>query len=137
MSSARRAPARRRIASTLLAVAVLVGAGALAAYALGQSDLGPILGGRVPLVAYDAYRSASEAAPTITDSCEVDWAVVAGIAQVESRHGRIDTDHRLSADGDVEPAIRGRPLDGTRGTQTIADTDEGELDGDPTWDRAM
>ena len=46
-------------------------------------------------------------------------------------------EHRLAEDGDVEPDIRGRPLDGRRGTQTIADTDDGELDGDPTWDRAM
>ena len=137
MALARRASARRRIGSSLLAVALLVGVGALAAYALGQSDLGPFLGGRVPLVAYEAYRSASEAAPTISESCEVDWPVVAGIAQVESRHGRIDPDHRLSADGDVEPPIRGRPLDGSSGTQTIVDTDDGELDGDPTWDRAM
>ena len=132
-----RASARRRIGSSLLVVGLLVGAGALAAYALGQSDLGPLFGGRVPLVAYDAYRSASRAAPTITDSCEVDWAVVAGIAQVESRHGRIDSDHRLAPDGDVEPPIRGRPLDGTSGTQTIMDSDNGELDGDSTWDRAM
>ena len=137
MAPAPRASAGRRIGSSLLAVGLLVGAGALAAYALGQSDLGPLFGGRIPLVAYDAYRSASQAAPTITDSCEVDWPVVAGIAQVESRHGRIDPDHRLAADGDVEPPIRGRSLDGTSGTQTIADTDDGELDGDETWDRAM
>ena len=109
----------------------------MAAYALGQSDLGPVFGGRIPPVAYDAYRSASQAAPSITESCEVDWAVVAGIAQVESRHGRIDPDHHLADDGDVEPPIRGRALDGTSGTQTIADTDDGELDGDATWDRAM
>ena len=67
----------------------------------------------------------------------MDWPVVAGIAQVESRHGRIDADHDVAADGDVEPPIRGRALDGTRGTQTIADTDGGELDGDADWDRAM
>lgn len=137
MAPARRASARRRIGSTLLAAALLVGAGAIAAYALGRAELAPLFGGRIPLVAYDAYRSASQAAPTITESCRVSWAVVAGIAQVESRHGRIDADHEMAADGDVEPAIRGPALDGTRGTQTIADTDGGELDGDPTWDRAM
>lgn len=137
MAPARRASARRRIGSTLLAAALLVGAGAVAAYALGRAELGPIFGGRIPPVAYEAYLSASEAAPTITESCRVQWSVVAGIAQVESRHGRIDADHRLSADGDVEPPIRGPALDGTRGTQTIADTDDGELDGDATWDRAM
>ncbi len=137
MAPARRASARRRIASTLLAAGLLVGAGALAAYALGRADLAPLLGGRIPLVAYDAYRSASEGAPGVTESCRVPWQVVAGIAQVESRHGQIDPDHHLAADGSVVPPIRGRPLDGRRGTQTIADTDDGELDGDQTWDRAM
>ena len=137
MAPARRGSARGRIGSTLLAAALLVGAGAAAAYALGQAELAPLFGGRIPPVAYDAYRSASEAAPTITESCRVHWSVLAGIAQVESRHGRVDADHQLAADGDVEPPIRGAALDGTRGTQTIADTDDGELDGDATWDRAM
>jgi len=137
MASPRRASTRRRISSTLGAAALLVGVGALAAYALGRFELAPPFGGRIPPVAYDAYRSAADAAATITESCEVEWTIVAGIAQVESRHGRIDGEHEVSATGDVEPPIRGRQLDGTRGTQTIADTDEGELDGDATWDRAM
>ena len=137
MAPPRRASAGRRIGSTLVAAALLVGVGAFAAYALGQAELAPLFGGRIPVVAYDAYRSASQAAPSIAESCQVHWAVVAGIAQVESRHGQIDPDHRLAADGEVEPPIRGRALDGTRGTQTIADTDDGELDGDATWDRAM
>ena len=137
MTRPRRRSARRRIGSTLVAAAVLVGIGALAAYALGRVELVPFLGGRIPMVAYDAYHSASDAASTVTDSCMVDWSIVAGIAQVESRHGRIDGDHVVAGDGDVVPQIRGPALDGTRGTQTIADTDGGELDGDPTWDRAM
>ena len=137
MASPRHASTRRRIGSTLLAAALLVGVGALAAYALGRVELAPLFGGRIPLVAYDAYRSASDAATTVIDSCEVHWTIVAGIAQVESRHGRIDAQHVVSLDGDVEPPIRGRPLDGTRGTQTIVDTDDGEIDGDATWDRAM
>lgn len=120
----------------MLAAVLLVGLGAIAAYSLGRADLVPPFGGRIPLVAYDAYRSAEDAAPTVTGSCAVDWSIVAGIAQVESRHGRLDA-HGLDADGNVEPPIRGRQLDGTRGTQTIVDTDEGVLDGDSEWDRAM
>jgi membrane-bound lytic murein transglycosylase B len=138
MSPARARRRRRpRITSTLLAAGLLVGVGALAAYALGRVELVPLLGGRIPAVAYDAYRAAAAAAPSVSDSCAVDWTILAGIAQVESRHGRIDGEHDVAADGDVVPPIRGRPLDGTRGTQTIADTDGGELDGDPDWDRAM
>ena len=137
MASPWHASTRRRIGSTLFAAALLVGIGALAAYALGRTELAPPFGGRIPLVAYDAYRSASDAATIVIDSCEVHWTIVAGIAQVESRHGRIDAEHVVSPDGDVEPPIRGRPLDGTRGTQTIVDTDDGTIDGDATWDRAM
>ena len=136
MAPAGRASASRRIGSTTLAAALLVGVGAVAAFALGRAELPPF-GGRIPLVAHDAYRAASAAASEITASCSVHWTVLAGIGQVESRHGRIDADHQLAGDGDVEPPIRGGPLDGSRGTQTIVDTDGGELDGDATWDRAM
>lgn len=137
MAPARRASTRKRIGSTLLAAALLVGVGALAAYSLGRVDVVSLIGGRIPVVAYEAYRSAEEAAATVTESCRVDWAIVAGIAQVESRHGRLDDSHELDPDGNVDPPIRGRQLDGTRGTQTIADTDDGVLDGDADWDRAM
>lgn len=111
--------------------------GALVAYGVSRVELVPLLGGRIPVVAYDAYRSAAGRAPSVTASCDVKWVVLAGIAQVESRHGRINDEHEVTADGDVAPPIRGRPLDGTRGTQTIADTDGGALDGDDEWDRAM
>lgn len=96
-----------------------------------------MLTGRIPATAYDAYRSASGAASGVTDACAVDWTILAGIGQVESRHGEIDAEHEVAADGDVVPPIRGPALDGSGGTQTIHDTDEGMLDGDGTWDRAM
>ena len=136
MASGSRSTPARRIGSTVLAAVLLVGIGAVAAYALGRADL-PMLTGRIPSTAYDAYRAASLAASDVTEACVVDWTIIAGIAQVESKHGQIDRDHQLAADGDVVPRIRGRALDGTGGTQTIRDTDDGELDGDPTWDRAM
>lgn len=135
MASTRRPPAQRS-GSTLLVAALLVGVGAVAAYALGRAEL-PVLTGRIPATAFDAYRSASQDASGITDACAVDWTILAGIAQVESRHGQIDAAHQLAPNGDVVPPIRGRALDGTGGTQTIQDTDGGELDGDATWDRAM
>jgi membrane-bound lytic murein transglycosylase B len=135
MASRRRPPARRT-GSTLLVAALLVGVGAVAAYALGRAEL-PVLTGRIPATAFDAYRSASRAASGITDACAVDWTILAGIGQVESRHGQLDPQHQLAPNGNVVPPIRGRALDGTGGTQTIQDTDGGELDGDATWDRAM
>ena len=126
----------RRGPLTLVAIAALIGLGALAALGLGRLDVG-LLGGRIPTVAYDAYTTAAAAAGDITESCEVDWVMLAGIGQVESRHGRLNSDHSIAADGTVTPPIRGRSLDGADGTQTIPDTDAGELDGDPEWDRAM
>lgn len=138
MSPARsRRRGRRRLRPTLLAGGLLVAAGALTAYGLSRVELVPLLGGRIPAVAYDAYQSASSRSPSVTASCDVEWVVLAGIAQVESRHGRLNDEHTVTEDGDVAPPIRGRQLDGTRGTQTIVDTDGGELDGDDEWDRAM
>ncbi len=136
MGSRPRPSPARRIGSTVVAAVLLIGVGAVAAWALGRAEL-PLLTGRIPATAYDAYLAASRAASGVTDACEVHWTIVAGIAQVESRHGRIDGAHELAPDGDVTPPIRGRALDGTGGTQTIQDTDDGALDGDPTWDRAM
>jgi membrane-bound lytic murein transglycosylase B len=136
MRSRPRTSPARRIGSTALAALLLVGVGAAAAWALGRANL-PLLTGRIPATAYEAYAAASRAASGVTEACRVDWTILAGIAQVESRHGQIDGDHELALDGDVEPPIRGRALDGTGGTQTIHDTDDGALDGDATWDRAM
>lgn len=136
MASGPRSTSARRVGPTVLAAVVLIGIGAVAAYAFGRADL-PMLAGRIPRTAFDAYTAASEAASGVTEACVVDWTILAGIAQVESRHGQIDDDRELAPNGDVVPPIRGRALDGTAGTQTIRDTDGGELDGDSTWDRAM
>jgi membrane-bound lytic murein transglycosylase B len=136
MRSAHPPRRRRRFGVTLLAIALLASVGAIGAWSLSRASM-PMLTGRIPVVAHDAYLAASAAAPSVTGSCQVDWTILAGIAQIESKHGRIDARHELDATGDVVPFIRGRPLDGRGGTQTIPDTDGGALDGDATWDRAM
>lgn len=128
-----RAPSFR---STLVLAAVLGGAGLLGVYAVSRLGLPPLAEGRIPTVAYEAYSAASVAASGVAEGCAVDWTVLAGIAQVEARHGRMDENHRLAANGDVLPPIRGAALDGTGGTEAVPDTDAGELDGDATWDRA-
>jgi membrane-bound lytic murein transglycosylase B len=88
-------------------------------------------------IAYDAYRTASEQAGIVATGCGVHWTVLAGLGRVESRHGLLEAGHRIEANGDVTPAIRGPQLDGTGGTLAIADTDGGATDGDALWDRAM
>lgn len=117
--------------------AVLVGLGLLGVYLISRFNVPPLAEGRIPSVAYEAYRAASAASPTVAAGCAVDWTVLAGIGQVESDHGQVDPDHYLAANGDVLPQIRGAALDGTGGTEPVPDTDGGELDGDATWDRAM
>ena len=63
--------------------------------------------------------------------CGIGWTTLAGIAAVESKHGR-HRGARIAADGDTSPHIRGVALDGTRGNLKITDTDGGRLDGDAT-----
>ena len=129
---------RQRVRSTAF-LALVLGAIALGGlYVLGRvEDLPSLAEGRIPVIAHKAYLAASAAAPTVAAECAVHWTVLAGIAQVESRHGIFEPEHRLTDNGDVLPEIRGRALDGTGGTAALPDTDGGELDGDATWDRAL
>ena len=64
------------------------------------------------------------------------WSVLAAVGKIESNHGR-HGGGELQPDGRIEPPIIGIPLDGTRGTARILDTDGGRLDGDALYDRAV
>jgi len=135
MSRTRSEPSRARRAILVVALAIAVSGVVLTlTTVLPQSDL---LGQRIPAVALDAYRSASRHASEIGPDCTVSWRILAAIGKVESDHGRLRGPRTLAADGVVTPSIRGPALDGTGGTQAIADTDHGRLDGDRTWDRAV
>jgi membrane-bound lytic murein transglycosylase B len=90
----------------------------------------------VPQAALRAYRTA-EATMAIADpSCELSWALLAGIGRVESDHGRY-AGSVLGRDGVSDPEILGLPLNGVGPVAAIADTDAGSLDGDKVWDRAV
>ena len=89
----------------------------------------------IPARALQAYAAAEVAQRAATPGCGLSWATLAGIGRVESNHARINGSSL--ADGVAQPAIVGIPLDGTRGTREIADTDGGALDGDATYDRAV
>jgi len=86
----------------------------------------------IPVVAAQAYRraAASEA------SCHLPWQVLAAIGRVESDNGRFGG-ARLRADGDGTRPILGIPLDGRHGVALVRDTDNGRLDGDRNFDRAV
>ncbi|MCD2147488.1 lytic murein transglycosylase [Gordonia paraffinivorans] len=90
----------------------------------------------IPLVSLQAYGNAAEIQRQQHPECGITWTTLAGIAGVESKHGR-HRGSKVAANGDVSPPIRGAKLDGTRGNMEIVDTDGGRLDGDATHDRAM
>jgi membrane-bound lytic murein transglycosylase B len=92
---------------------------------------GPAAGG-IPSVARAAYDAAAAAAPA---GCGVSWSLVAAIGRVESNHGRF-AGAVLQTDGRSAPRIIGIQLNGN-GTAVIRDTDDGRLDGDPAYDRAV
>ncbi|GLH95503.1 hypothetical protein Pa4123_07750 [Phytohabitans aurantiacus] len=89
----------------------------------------------VPLVAMQAYGYAELVVAQTNPSCNLKWTTLAAIGKVESNHGRFNA--TLSTNGQSLPPILGPPLNGQGGTQRILDTDQGQLDGDPTYDKAV
>lgn len=67
--------------------------------------------------------------------CTMAWNVLAGIGYIESSHGRANG-ASIDADGVARPSIIGIALNGD-GVAAIPDSDNGNLDGDQTWDRAV
>lgn len=85
---------------------------------------------QVPTVVLDAYTTAVAVAP---ESCNITVPMLAAVGQVESGNlvGRsLDTTHA------VTPALVGPRLDGGA-FASIGDTDNGRLDGDTKFDRAV
>ncbi|MFT4188866.1 MAG: lytic murein transglycosylase [Aeromicrobium sp.] len=89
----------------------------------------------IPRRALAAYAGASIAVATTHPSCSLGWTTLAGIGHVESGHGTI-FGGSIGDDGLASPAIIGIALDGD-GVAAISDSDDGELDGDTHWDRAV
>ena len=90
----------------------------------------------VPAAALAAYRHAETAMAKENPGCQISWTLLAAIGRVESNHGRFGG-AQLSADGVSRPAIRGPRLDGAGPFAAIRDSDDGLLDGDKVWDRAV
>jgi hypothetical protein len=91
---------------------------------------------QIPAVSLQAYGYAELVLTRTRPTCKLSWTTLAGIAKIESNHGRA-SNARLNPDGKSMPSIIGAPLDGQGGRQAIADTDSGQLDTDRTWDRAV
>ena len=113
----------------------------------------------IPLVALNAYVRASRTLTVEDPSCGVHWSQIAGIGRIESIHGYFG-ESTLDVNGQTTEDILGLPLDGrllsgqtsgpipdaTGRTQEsngvvrlalITDTDDGRLDGDREFDRAV
>ncbi len=87
----------------------------------------------IPGIVLDAYKQAAIRLADRDASCNIDWPVLAGIGKIESGHARIG---QVGADGTTFEPILGPVLDGN-GFAAIPDTDNGLLDGDTVWDRAV
>ncbi|MEV4138704.1 lytic murein transglycosylase [Dactylosporangium sp. NPDC049742] len=90
----------------------------------------------IPPVSLQAYGYAELITARTTPGCKLTWTTLAGIAKIESDHGRTGG-ALVQDDGKSLPAIIGPPLDGQSNRQAIKDTDGGAIDTDKTWDRAV
>jgi hypothetical protein len=90
----------------------------------------------LPEAARRAYQRAAKRIERTRPGCNLPWGLLAGIGRVESDHGRYDGS-RLGIDGVSKPLIRGIALNGVGPVAAIRDTDNGRLDGDKVWDRAV
>jgi membrane-bound lytic murein transglycosylase B len=89
----------------------------------------------IPATALLAYKSAAHRELAINPTCGLPWPLLAGIGRVESNHGRF-AGAVLHTNGVSTPNVIGIPLDGTVSAR-ITDTDDGRLDGDKVYDRAV
>ncbi|HEX4190098.1 MAG TPA: lytic murein transglycosylase [Marmoricola sp.] len=90
----------------------------------------------IPSTALSAYQRAAQIIDAADPSCNLSWELIAAIGRVESDHGRYDG-NTLGTDGISRPGIYGPELNGQNGTPAIMDTDGGQLDHDPVYDRAV
>ncbi|AHW63476.1 hypothetical protein CGLY_05140 [Corynebacterium glyciniphilum AJ 3170] len=76
------------------------------------------------------YISGAQTAASEFPSCNIAWNTLAGIGFIESHHGTYGA-------GEDGGRIIGPRLDGSGEFMEVPDTDNGELDGDPEYDRAV
>jgi hypothetical protein len=90
----------------------------------------------IPAPALSAYQRGAQIIDAADKLCNIPWELIAAIGRVESDHGRAGG-NTLTAKGVSTPGIYGPELNGKDGTQAITDTDGGQLDKDPVYDRAV
>lgn len=90
----------------------------------------------IPARALQAYAHAHAVVAEVQPDCRLTWVTLAGIARIESNHGRY-RGRTLDGAGRPSAPIVGVPLDGSPSVRAIGDSDGGALDGDRRWDRAV
>ncbi|MEN3612087.1 lytic murein transglycosylase [Plantactinospora sp. ZYX-F-223] len=98
------------------------------------AQIGPRVG--ISTTAMQAYGYAELQVGQTAPGCQLRWTTLAAIGQVESAHGRANG-AILGTNGIAAPEIIGLPLDGNGGRMRILDTEDGRLDRDATYDRAV
>src|SRR4051794_23814447 len=88
----------------------------------------------IPATALRAYKNAADILGRELPACHIDWALIASIGRIESNHAR---GGYVDAAGTTREPILGPQLNGQGGFAAIPDTDQGLLDTDPVWDRAV
>jgi hypothetical protein len=91
----------------------------------------------IPRLAGISYQRAAAVEAQDAPTCGLSWEILAGIGLVESNHGRSGGSGNPNWAGVATPAILGPVLDGQGGFPVVADTDNGVLDGDRSFDRAV
>lgn len=95
-----------------------------------------VVGLPMSLVALDAYLRAETALAAESPGCGIEWWMIAAVGRAESHHGELGG-RTIEADGTVSTPIIGVALDGGPGVRAVVDTDDGALDTDAIWDRAV
>jgi membrane-bound lytic murein transglycosylase B len=90
----------------------------------------------LPAAALHAYKGVARARAGMDPACQLPWTLLAGVGRVESDHGRYGGSV-LGEDGVSHPLIIGVALNGEGPVAAISDTDDGLLDKDKVWDRAV
>jgi membrane-bound lytic murein transglycosylase B len=113
---------------TLTGASMLDNTASAAAPRLPDGPLG------IPGVMLSAYQHVERTMAQTHPGCHLSWTTLGGIGKIESGHA---SGGRVDAVGNTIGSILGPQLNGSPGMAAIADTDQGMLDADPGWDRAV
>ncbi|MCF2530444.1 lytic transglycosylase domain-containing protein [Yinghuangia soli] len=88
----------------------------------------------IPQIVLLSYQQAADYLSKANPKCKLPWQLLAAIGRVESGHAN---GGQVSTAGTTLSPILGPRLDGSRNTRAIPDTDQGALDFDREFDRAV